>query len=418
MKVWLITVGEPIPMDQKNVRLLRTGIFAESLSKNKHDVIWWNSTFNHSKREQRFSANTDIQHRDNLQIKLLYGCGYKSSMSFRRIWDHILVAFQFYKLSKKMPKPDVILCSLPTLELSQAAVAYGKKNNVPVILDIRDLWPDLFLDYVPNKLKPILNLFLAPMWWQARYACSGATAITGCAPALVDWGVNLSGRKTSQYDKYFPFGYAANKATEQQISIAYEKWERLGIKKSDDNFMVCFFGTLGSQFDIETIINAARALKSKNVSLTFVICGDGDELKRYRGLAADLDNVIFPGWIDSSDIWTLMQISDVGIAPYYNNAGFSGSIPNKPIEYLSAGLPVVSSLCGFFEEFLREQSCGVSYKVGDINSLVEALILLSRDKNTRDQMSKNALSVFREKFMAEKVYGDMTNYLEEVAALK
>ena len=41
-------------------------------------------------------------------------------------------------------KPDIIVVSLPTIEFSYEACRYGEKNNVPVIVDVRDLWPDSF----------------------------------------------------------------------------------------------------------------------------------------------------------------------------------------------------------------------------------------------------------------------------------
>lgn len=415
MKVWLVTVGEPLPTDQKGIRLLRTGILAEQLSEKNHEVVWWNSTFDHSKKEHRFTHNKDIQYKKNFLIKVLHGCGYNSSISLKRIWDHILVAYQFRKLSKTMPKPDVILCSLPTLELSQVAVTYGKKNRVPVVIDVRDLWPDLFLDYVPNKIRPIFNLFLSPMWWQARYACRGAAAITACAPAFVEWGIKLANREKTKFDKFFPFGYVSNKSSPDQLQTSSEKWKSLGIDKDKKQFTVCFFGTLGSQFDIETVIEAAKILKKDNAPMTFVICGAGDSLKKYQELAQGIDSVIFPGWVGASDIWTLMKLSDVGIAPYFNNAGFSGNLPNKTIEYLSAGLPVVSSLRGYFENFLKEEYCGVSYLAGDAAALVQELSKLSQDRETLAEMSKNALNIFNKKFMAEKVYGDMIDYLQELA---
>ena len=49
--------------------------------------------------------------------------------------------------------PDLILSSIPTSELSLEATKLGKKNNIPVILDIRDLWPDVFLDVLPNFFR-------------------------------------------------------------------------------------------------------------------------------------------------------------------------------------------------------------------------------------------------------------------------
>ena len=43
MRIWLITVGEPLPTDGAE-RLLRAGILADMLSAKGHDVVFWTST--------------------------------------------------------------------------------------------------------------------------------------------------------------------------------------------------------------------------------------------------------------------------------------------------------------------------------------------------------------------------------------
>ena len=52
MKIWLIKTGEETPHD-KNSRLIRTGQLFEELSK-KYEVIWFNSSFNHQKKNRDF----------------------------------------------------------------------------------------------------------------------------------------------------------------------------------------------------------------------------------------------------------------------------------------------------------------------------------------------------------------------------
>ena len=78
-----------------------------------------------------------------------------------RILDNNLVAAKFKNLaSKEKILPDLILSSIPTSELSLEATKLGRKNNIPVILDIRDLWPDVFLDVLPKFLVEFILYFL------------------------------------------------------------------------------------------------------------------------------------------------------------------------------------------------------------------------------------------------------------------
>jgi glycosyltransferase involved in cell wall biosynthesis len=167
-----------------------------------------------------------------------------------------------------------------------------------------------------------------------------------------------------------------------------------------------------------TVIEAARELQVRGDNIQFVVCGSGENLEAYRNAAQGCDNIVFPGWIDATQIKALMEMSSVGLLPYRSRADFARSIPNKVAEYLSAGLPVISSLTGVTENLLKENDCGVTYQNGDASSLVRLLRVLASDKNRMQTMARNAASLFSERFDAARVYSDMGEYLREVALTK
>jgi hypothetical protein len=116
-----------------------------------------------------------------------------------RIIDHYQVANKFKEIAQSESPPDIILCSLPTLELSLVATEYGRENNIPVILDVRDLWPDIFLELAPKWGQWLAKLLLLPMFNTLRSACTQATAISGITPEFVDWGVNYASRNVPNW---------------------------------------------------------------------------------------------------------------------------------------------------------------------------------------------------------------------------
>lgn len=414
MHIWLITVGEPLPIDDSKSRLLRTGILANLLVKNNHKVVWWTSTFDHTKKKHRFSKNTSIELSENFKIKLLHSLGYKKNISIGRIIDHYGLARQFNELLKSESQPDIILCSLPTIELSLAATEYGIKYKVPVVLDVRDLWPDIFLELVPKWGQRLAKLPLLPMFNTVRSACAKATAISGNTSAFVDWGVNYAGRERSKFDRDFPVGYSEVRPDEEDIVAAKQFWKTYGLQEDSKEFICSFFGTLSHQFDIETIIKAAQKLKERNRLFRFILCGSGENLDYYKSLANNCDNITFPGWIGKAEIWTLMRMSSVGLTPYINIQNFTSNLPNKPIEYLSASLPIVSSLRGVLEKLLSIYNCGLTYENSNINDLVSILTNLYDNPEQLMEMSKNAKVLYESRFVAEKVYSDMLNHLESI----
>lgn len=415
MKVWLVTVGEPLPTDEGVSRLLRAGILAGMLSERGHNVVWWTSTFDHSRKRHRFSSDTVLTLEHALEIRLVHGCSYRSNLSLARIRNHTQVARRFAELSERELVPDVVLCSLPTLELAVEATRYGKRHHVPVVIDVRDLWPDLLVDRLPVWARGLANVAVSPMRRQAREACRRATAITGNAPDFVDWGLALAGRPRSIRDRHFWHGYAEVTPTAERLETAKTFWSQHGVAGSEGVFTACFFGAIGHQSELSTVIRAARVLEGSGRRFRFVLCGDGDRLQALREEASDCPSVLFPGWIGAPEIWTLMSMSKVGLAMYRSNVGYVGNLPNKPIEYLSAGLPVVSSLRGFLEEVLANNDCGVTFPNGDAGRLAELLITLHDDRPRLAQMGQNARRVFAREFDARVVYRAMIDYLIEIA---
>lgn len=89
------------------------------------------------------------------------------------------------------------------------------------------------------------------------------------------------------------------------------------------------------------------------------------------------------------------------------------NLPNKPIEYLSARPPIVSSLKeGVLRDLLNNYNCGVTYKNAD--DLASKLIYLSYHPELLKEMSENAYTLYKDTFVAGKVYNDIIDYLELV----
>lgn len=413
LKAWIVTVGEPLPLDGPNVRLYRSGILSYLMAEQGHDVTWWSSTFDHVAKVQRASTTKDVALQDNLTLSLLRGPGYQHNVSFRRLWDHRELAREFRKLAPTKPKPDVILVSYPTIELCFEAVRFGEKYNVPVAVDVRDLWPDIFEQAFPRSLRKVIHALFLPLNRKARRVFQSAAAITGITDEIVDWAIRKGGSARRAIDRSFPFGYDASDSVAEDRAQAVDFWRKHGI--DEDGWNICFFGTLGRQFDLETVIAAARRLQRSHPEVRFVICGEGDLKKQFEQLALDVPSVVFPGWVDRVQIRVLMEISRLGLAPYYPSADFMMSLPNKPIEYMSAGLPVLSTIGGVLGKLLSHHGAGVVCENADAELLSASIAELIENPDRIARMRTASLELFEQRFDAQHVYADFSKYLQEVA---
>jgi glycosyltransferase involved in cell wall biosynthesis len=412
LRIWLITVGEPLPIEGANERLYRTGILSNLLIEKGHEIIWWTSTFDHIRKRQRFNTNISIDINNCFKIKLLHSVTYTKNVSISRVINHYMISRKFSKLARLESQPDIILCSFPTMELSLAATRYGKERNVPVVIDVRDLWPNIFIDLFPKRIRWLVKAALFVFFKNTRKVFRECVSIIGVSDGYLQWGLSHAGRKRNINDAVFPLCYKKPIVTDNQLKDAKFALKNIGI---DSSKIICWFvGTFGKTYNLSTVIDAARQLNKQGINnIQFVLSGNGENYSKWFKQAKGLSNVVFTDWVDFSQIAYLIRITDIGLAAYAEGA--PQGLPNKIFEYLCAGVPILSSLQGETEALLSSNGCGLTYNAGDVESFLEKLFILINDENLRKKMGSNGASLFRSCYSTDKVYARMVNFLEGLA---
>ena len=406
MNVWLIMSGEPL--EYFGERPHRIGIVSKMLTKKGHDVTWWTTDYDHQHKKFLFGKDTELVNSYGVNMVFLHPeREYRNNVSLDRIKNHKQVGKKFKKMSKDKKLPDLIFCAYPTIELSEEAVKFGEKNKVPVIIDVRDMWPNIFVSPFPKLLRPIVSLLLISYQRKAKFIFEKAFGITGITDFFVEFGLNFGKRVKSSLDRDFPLAYLVDDKEHGLKVSDLEFYKELKV----DKFLISFFGTIGKQFDFIPVLEAAKQLNNENVQ--FVICGKGDFLGKLREMAKDLPNVLVPGWLNKNEMKLIMELSDAALAPYVASEDFLNSLSNKNIEYMSGGLPVFSSIEGVSGSLFKEYECGIVYH-NSSEKLEKEIRKLISNKELRDKMAVNALNLFRDRFSADKVYGEMIEYFQLV----
>jgi glycosyltransferase involved in cell wall biosynthesis len=207
-------------------------------------------------------------------------------------------------------------------------------------------------------------------------------------------------------------GYPDFAIPDAAMRDAHAFWRQQGIDAN--HFNICFFGTLGRQFDIDTVVRAAELLRAGGSHASFVLCGHGSALEGLREQIRGLPGVLFPGHVDASRIKALMELSALGLAPYHDTENFQLNIPNKIFEYAAGGLPVLSSVDGEVGRFLREHDIGQVYRAGDAQSLAHTLVTLEQQRDVLRAQGLRARAVFSDRFDARTISGRIEAYLQQL----
>ena len=171
LEVWVLQTGEPLHVDGQTARPMRAMNLADALIKKGHKVVLWSSAFYHQEKRHRETTFTAIQVNDKLEIRLIPSPGYYSNIGLKRLWDHAIMAKNLKReLAKISKKPDVAFLGYPPIEVAVVMGNWLKKNNVKFLLDIKDLWPSIFIDALPGKVaKRLAELsYFHILIWEKR----------------------------------------------------------------------------------------------------------------------------------------------------------------------------------------------------------------------------------------------------------
>lgn len=408
MHFWLIKDGENLPL-QENARKMRTWMLAEELVSRGHSVVWWAGSFSHQRKVLLSEQDVDVDVQPGFSLSLLYAGRYRHNVSLARYFHHWRLSRRFGRRVIDAERPDAIVCAFPTIDLARAAVLYAKRRGIPIIIDVRDLWPDTFLEACPGFLRSLCRWVLGRDFRNASEIFQKADSIVAISSGCLNWGMKYAGRNPCAKDKVFYPGYPERDSGDHADS---EKI-RLLRKMADGRVVFLFLGSFGHSYELKLICNMAKGLHDAGYGRAlFVLAGEGDQFKEIVQRSAGLPNVSLPGWLDRHEIYDLMCMADVGLAPCRS---VIDAMPNKVVEYLSAGLPLLSSVEGELETILKKHDAGFSYKPGDGDALMKHVMTLSEDEPLRRRQAENAGRLFRSTFVSNIVFKQYADHVEAMA---
>ena len=251
LRIWLLQDGEPLPTDE-NPRLMRIGNLAPRLVDAGHAVTWWTSGFNHGLKKYRQDTGDFIELGERYRLRMLNGPSYSRNLSLRRMRHYRAIAAEFTRLAAREERPDLVLGSLPSPELSYAGMRYARRHGVPFIVDIRDPWPDIFSAYFPRGARWMLAPIMAYYRRMTRAIMRSADGIVAVSESMLQWGIDYAGRPRKGGDAVFFIGY-----NKPPIDREIEVPERF----TADAPLTCLFATTcGNSYDGLTVVDAARIL--------------------------------------------------------------------------------------------------------------------------------------------------------------
>jgi len=187
-------------------------------------------------------------------------------------------------------------------------------------------------------------------------------------------------------------------------------------KKEQGYFIVCYTGWISEERGLHLMLESLYLSLLKDLKILFVIAGSDlkrtEEINNYF-LERNLEeNIICLGKIEYDFIPGVIALSDVCLSILEDNPVYQMSPPQKVIEYMASGKPVIANkiqthtmlITNEYDGFITENNASV---------ISERILFLKANPEIYKVMSKNVLKT-ASKFDTSQVYKEMEEVINQV----
>ena len=225
-------------------------------------------------------------------------------------------------------------------------------------------------------------------------------AAVDCVVALTDEmkGFLLRNRPELDADRVVTI---ANWAHEKELAPDHEAYARFGYR--DGQFVVSYFGNMGTCQDVETMMDAAERLKDDD-RVRFLIIGHGNKKAAVENRIRErgLQNVQLLDFLTGKDFQQAVAISSCCIVSL--EKGLAGTCaPSKYYSYLQGGQPVLAVVerDSYLASEVEGEGVGRSVELGDGAGLRDAIVELLEAPALCAEMGARAKKLYAEKYSYE-----------------
>lgn len=341
---------------------------------------------------------------DGLKFVHINVPGY-SGNGLQRKLNLLAFPYRLWKYTKQLEeKPDVIVNDLDVMAMNFPFMI-AKRYHVPIITEVRDLWPESIIEYGLLKRESLLAKFLYSVEKQ-MYQKSDAVVFS------MEGGYDYIREKG--WENKIPRNKVFYINNGVDLDVFRDNREHFQISDSDlenpDLFKVVYTGSIRRVNNLGLLLDAAKEVTDPRVK--FLIWGDGDERAALEHRISDeqIKNVVFKGSVEKKYVPYIVSHADLNIAHNTPSPLFRFGISfNKLFDYLAAGRPI-------FSDFPCRYNPSVQHGAGtDLNEITAKAVAKGVERFC--QLSPAAYAVYQqnaESAAEEYDFANLTRKLVDV----
>lgn len=302
---------------------------------------------------------------------------------------------------------DVIFATSTPLTIALPAAYAARRRRIPMVFEVRDLWPELPIAVGALK-SPIL---IALARWLERFAYNNSAHVVALSPGMKA-GITRTGYPPQRVH------VIPNAADLDLFDVPSDagrgfrgRFDWLG-----DRPLVLYAGALGRINGVDYLARLALAAQRLDPEARFLVIGTGAEFEKVRYEAerlAVLDRSFFMlEMVPKSEMPAVISAATMATSLFVDLPQMWANSANKFFDALAAGRPVAINYQGWQADLLRETGAGIVLDVLDTEKAAQQIVRCLHDAAWLQQAGKSARGLAEQQFDREK----LTRQLEAVLA--
>jgi len=271
-----------------------------------------------------------------------------------RLWAYFTFVFSsiWAGVFSAKGKFDVLVVTSTPLFVGITAYIISRLKRVPLVFEIRDLWPESAIDtgVLNNKLA------IKMAYWFEAFIYKRAKLINVLTPAFKE---KLITTKNVPEEKIIYISNAADFTLAEALETTFDPVKFRKEQGTDDKFVITYVGAHGVANHLIQLVEAAEILQDTNVLIQFVGGGMMRDSLIEAAKAKGLTNVTFIPPVPKEEVFKYVLASDMGASVLKNVDTFKTIYSNKTFDYMSCKKPILLGIDGVSRQLIEEADCGI-----------------------------------------------------------
>ncbi|MFQ3215227.1 MAG: glycosyltransferase involved in cell wall biosynthesis [Marivirga sp.] len=332
---------------------------------------------------------------------------YDNSMSYlKRINAFFAFAFAARKKAASL-QGDVVFATSTPLTIAFPAVFTARKLKVPMVFEVRDLWPEM-----PIAMGILRNPMLQ---WIAKkleyWAYFNSAAIVTLSPDMKK-GVLQTGYPSDQ------IAVIPNSCDNNEFEYDTNLAQKFRDKRQwlMDKPLLVYAGTFGKVNGVSYMVNLAKELQNLNSEIKILLVGEGAEkdivINEAKNEGVYGKNIFFEASIPKKDVPALLSAATMASSLFIDLPEMRANSANKFFDTLASSKPVFINYGGWMHDLIKKHSNGISAWQQPIELVAKELNEKMNNNEWLKQSGKKSRQLAEQEFDREKLANQLISVLK------